>query len=131
MNKEKKIAIAVACGYRHIPERPNPGRGGGLLPEQFQRPGENVRFSCPDYPGDANEAITLTVVLAKEGWNCSLNNGLDTTWECEFSRPAQPSTHPDRLCERDGVKVEIHYGTGATVAEAICDAFLNVKWLLK
>ena len=57
--------------------------------------------------------MDLCNALAKEGWNCELNNGLDTTWECEFKK-------------RD-VHENLHYGAANTMAGAICEAFLHVK----
>lgn len=73
----------------------------------------------PDYLNDLNAAITLCDFLAERGWNCHLDNGLDKTWECIFTRGRTGNENSDE-----------HYGPGNTMTAAICQAFLRTvgKW---
>lgn len=100
----KRVALAEACGYqrwRYPDGEIAIYEGGKTWPrERHQAELAASGMPCdlttlPDYLGDLNAALTLVDHLAKLGWRCSLANGLDCTWECEFMRPPLAETHPD------------------------------------
>lgn len=100
------IAIAEVCGWTNF-------QGWWIRSDQLHdfHAGKAIS-NRPDYPHDLSAAIELCDSMAKEGWNCAMNNGTDTTWECEFSKGQ-----------------ETHYGAADKLAGAICMAFLTVKGL--
>lgn len=69
----------------------------------------------PDYANDIKACKYLIHKCREWGWTCSLNNGLDGTWECDFRRE-KPDAHV--------------YAPADTMELAICQGFLRVagKW---
>jgi hypothetical protein len=119
--ESQRIAIAEACD--HVMDKPEE------FPSVAIHNGQ--RYGIPDYLNDLNAAIFLCDFLAERSWNCTLGNGLDKTWECEFYKSATDKTHPDNLGQRDGKQIELHYGSADTLAEAISEAFLRTLGLWK
>lgn len=89
--------------------------------------GSGMNSNPPDYFTDANSALTLCAAMADKGWRCSTNQGLDKTWECEFTRPLTTETNPDDIGTRDGERFEIIYGSGKTQPSAICEAYAKAQ----
>lgn len=83
--------------------------------------------TIPNYPSDPAAALTLVDALKSGGWTVEVRNGLDGTWECEFSRTPTPESHPDNVGFFRGEPRELHYMPAPTFAEAICRAFLKIK----
>lgn len=125
MNPEAQQSVTAAeCGWK--PCQSQYPCGGW-----HSRNNEKIQNQPPDYLNDLNAAAEFVKHLTTMGWRCQMNNGLDTTWECELFRPIQPSTHHDNIGSHDGEKMEIHYGAGDTLASAICESGLRVlgKWI--
>lgn len=114
---EIKEAIARAMGFELRQTIPIDGVQFPFW--HHDDPAQYVKGDLPDWMGDLNAAIQLCDKLAEEGWRCEINNGLDKTWECIFSKT--PTRRPDRTIE--------HYHPAGTLAEAICGAFLRAKSL--
>jgi hypothetical protein len=134
----QRIAIAEACGWKECERctrQLKPKSDGveirGLDPTGDHTGGWKEYALLPDYLNDLNAAIFLCDFLAERSWNCTLGNGLDKTWECEFYKSATDKTHPDNLGQRDGKQIELHYGSADTLAEAISEAFLRTIGLWK
>lgn len=120
MNPQKTVLIAESLSWKANGRWVDcPDGSTALLTE--------VRF--PEWFEDANAAETLCDALSKEGWHCDLNNGLDRTWECEFSRPPTVETNPDDIGTRGDERLEIHYGAATTLAAAIAEAYGKCRGL--
>lgn len=119
MTKEAiRIACAEECGWKDVHVRDYELVGK-------TRSDSDLLF-VPNYPEDANAALSLVTLLAKEGWRCSLENGLDTAWECTFIKPVRGSARA-HVAMRDGTSTEEHYGAADTLAGAVCEGFLKVR----
>lgn len=72
-----------------------------------------------------NACVDIANVMAEKGWWIDMRNGLDKTWECEFSRPPTPETDPDDIGELRGERLEIIYAAADTLPMAVCEACLR------
>lgn len=117
---EKRVRIACTDGYSLSHFTGHKHCRMWTAPDQDPRLQAGTIDTLPDYLNDLNAALTLCDNRADAGWRCELDNGLDKTWECTFTRPANADTLPDNLTFGQ----EQHYAPGATLARAICDAFL-------
>lgn len=118
--EQKRVKCAELMGYKkHDCNGPtcwciHNGEDGMIRTGDFNQ-------LVPNFPVDANAALTLCDRMAEEGWNAELNNGLDKTWECAFS-------HSELTKARAGGREPVmHYGCANTLPEAIVSAFLLVK----
>ena len=138
---QKRIAIAEACGYvwYRMPSLTSDARHYRTLfhPAVHEYEGQsplwlvradgtegiaNVNYMereghLPDYLKDANAMLSAATVLAGRGWRCAAHMGTDGTWECFFTKRGAIVSLPS-----DGD----HYGAGATLTEAMAEAFLRV-----
>lgn len=110
--QEINIACATEVGWTDCHDFTNEsdrhGRAGRLY---GTCPIEKVSRELPNYHGDANAALGLCELMAKEGVNTTfLNRMLINTWEC---------------CSNDGVNT--HRSKQQTFPAAICECFLRVK----
>lgn len=126
----QRVVIAEACGWMYEPYFVG-GPAIWLRPDGFP---ETHRTAClPDYVNDLNAAIQLVDHLAKQGWRCECNSGLDGTWECLFYRKATNETKLENRAVRgqfDPPDSEEHYATSERLSAAISEAFLRTlnKW---
>lgn len=130
----KRKLCAEALGWTRVDTRPeficgrsffsSPRDSGGTPPNSKPADdGEPEYDRLPDFT-DPTAAILLIDHLAGFGWRCNLANGLDKTWECEFTRAPTVETDDDDIGSRQGERLEIQYAAADTLAEAIVDAFL-------
>lgn len=77
----------------------------------------------PDPAEDANAALALVEAMRKEGWRCELNNGLDSTCECIFSKEINEAWNDRSLLQQ--------YAPADTLPRAIVSAFLLAKGLAR
>ncbi len=118
----QRIAIAEACGWRHeFWNTSTDGECGGWIAPSGGCL-QNAPDCFPDYLNDLNGMIEAIQSLAKDGWRCVCNMGLDGTWECVLSKAESIQLIPTG---------DDHYGAGDTLALAMAEAFLRTvgKWV--
>lgn len=74
--------------------------------------GSPTHIEPPDYPTDANAALTLAAKLKSEGWHLSIFMTHEGRWVCDF------------IAGLGGIT---HRATASTFPMALCLAFLAVR----
>lgn len=133
--RKPKTFNSLFASDRHYAKSPfglQPGinRAHPSLKSEFgmedREPPEDWWVIIPKFTADADAALTLADALAEKGWKCRTNNGLDKTWECEFTRPPHPNSKDEHVSLTRYGTVELHYGAGDSQSLAICRAYLAV-----
>lgn len=120
MNPEEiRVAAAKEMGWRCFA-----GHDWIAPSDQFE---SRYTQELPQYTTSCDAALELVEKLREEGWRCSLNNGLDGGWECEFIRPVQPESPPEHVGFLAGEDVEVRYSPDDSLPMAICLGFLKVR----
>lgn len=120
-----RVKVAELCGWEQVVQA-SMDCWEGLPPVGHAYGRASGHWQIPDYPNDLNACAELIDSLADKGWNCSLGNGLDKTWECEFYKTATNSTRAEDKGTIYGLhdEQEIHYESADKLSVAICGAFM-------
>lgn len=114
-----RIDCAKAMGWTQVPPE-NFTKFPAVTWPVFEKDGKRASIftdSLPDYPGDANAALTLCDALAKEGWTQIFWRVASGQWSVVF----------DLGAEAQSIGFGLSTATAETLPIAICRAFLAVR----
>lgn len=118
--EQMRIALAREHGYVEQPDRFYIDRRAWMKNRI-----KHATIDLPPYPEDANAALEIVEMMRERGWNATLENGMDGTWEALFHKPLTDDTPRQHRGVIQAEEREIHYGPADTLQLAICTAALK------
>ena len=119
--EQQSIFAAEILGWKEHPEL----RWPYSYPHVMGQPREELLI--PAFHIDANASLQLVKWMAKQDWNCTAENGLDSTWEITFHKPDYEGSPKEHRGVMYGEERVIYYQPASTFPLAVLGAFLRAN----